>query len=53
VMESRLPLRRSINSPDLASVSGQKAHDGMLPCPRFGFRRRPPPEFCVRLASLL
>jgi hypothetical protein len=36
-MESGLPLRRSSNISDLASVSGQKAHDHMLPSPRFGF----------------
>jgi hypothetical protein len=40
VMESRLGLRRSINCPDLASVSGQKAHDRMLLCPSDGVHRR-------------
>jgi hypothetical protein len=51
-MESRLPLRRSINSSDLASVSGQKAHDRMLPGPRFGFRRRPSPRRSINSLDL-
>jgi hypothetical protein len=50
-MDSRLVLRRPINCLDLASVSGQKAHDRMLLCPRNGFRRRPSPEFYVRQVS--